>query len=253
MSKVYNKGIPQGSSLGPMLWNIFVNDVLETDFGPRTRVQAFADDILLMIQAPASYCFRNESREALTKLDLWTKANDMTGLYFLKNKIQDFKTQYLVIRAQSFPFFNSFIPPWDKKCITWNIFNENITGTLIFTDGSRMNNKVGGAYVVYNNNFEISHHMFRLSDHATVFTDDLMAVNAAVDYCINNHLQASSIISDSRSVLLALDNVNNTDSDISKIKNKIFNHNGNIHLFWIKAHVGFAGNEKADEYAKEAT
>ncbi|GIX87709.1 putative 115 kDa protein in type-1 retrotransposable element R1DM [Caerostris darwini] len=77
-SKVYNKGIPQGFSLGPMLWNIFVNDLLETDFGPRTRVQAFADDILIMIQAPASYCFRNVSREALSKLDLWTKANDMT-------------------------------------------------------------------------------------------------------------------------------------------------------------------------------
>ncbi|GIX87711.1 RNase H domain-containing protein [Caerostris darwini] len=79
-----------------------------------------------------------------------------------------------------------------------------------------------------------------------------MAVNAAVDYCITNHLQTSSIITDSRSVLLALANVN-TNSEISIIKNKIRNYNGTIHLFWIKAHVGFAGNEKADEYAKEAT
>ncbi|GIY52241.1 hypothetical protein CEXT_417101 [Caerostris extrusa] len=140
-------------------------------------------------------------------------------LYFLKNKIQDFTTQDLVIRAQSFPFFISFIPPWDKKSITWNVFNENITGTLIFTDGSRMDNKVGGAFVVCKNNIETSHKIFRLSDHPTLFTAELMAVNAAVDYCITNHLQASSIITDSISVLLALVNVNNTNSEISIIKN----------------------------------
>ncbi|GIY79608.1 RNase H domain-containing protein [Caerostris darwini] len=37
------------------------------------------------------------------------------------------------------------------------------------------------------------------------------------------------------------------------MKNKLKNHKDSIHLFWIKAHVGFQGNERADEYAKIAT
>ncbi|GIX80453.1 hypothetical protein CEXT_743711 [Caerostris extrusa] len=50
--KNYNNGIPQGSSLGPILWNVFVDDLLHTDFGSNIKIQAFADDILLMLKAP---------------------------------------------------------------------------------------------------------------------------------------------------------------------------------------------------------
>ncbi|GIX79774.1 hypothetical protein CDAR_77441 [Caerostris darwini] len=68
-SKLYNKGIPQGSNLGPILWNIFINDLLETDFGPNTKVQAFTDDVLIMIKAPAAYCFTKASTPSLNILD----------------------------------------------------------------------------------------------------------------------------------------------------------------------------------------
>ncbi|GIX77410.1 uncharacterized protein CDAR_2661 [Caerostris darwini] len=67
--KKYNKGVPQGSCLGPILWNVFINDLLLKDFGPNSKVQAFADDILMMINAPASYCFTRDSRYALSVIE----------------------------------------------------------------------------------------------------------------------------------------------------------------------------------------
>ncbi|GIY79602.1 uncharacterized protein CDAR_57051 [Caerostris darwini] len=147
------------------------------------------------------------------------------------------------------------IPPWKKAAFSWNYFNSknNTAGTLIYTDGSKMNNRVGGAFVVYDKGLEIYSHGFRLSDHESVYSAERMAIEATIDFAINNNLQLSSIISDLRSVLQAISNPNNIDIHILQIKDKISNYNGIIHLYWIKAHEGFDGNEKADEYAKVAT
>ncbi|GIY24046.1 RNA-directed DNA polymerase from mobile element jockey [Caerostris darwini] len=76
--KHYNKGIPQGSCLGPILWNVFLNDFLQLQFGDNIKVQAFADDLLIMIKAPASYCFTNLSQPPLKTLEDWTNTNLMT-------------------------------------------------------------------------------------------------------------------------------------------------------------------------------
>ncbi|GIX76038.1 uncharacterized protein CDAR_443171, partial [Caerostris darwini] len=73
VSKVYNEGIPQGSSLGPVLWNIFINDLLNLDFGQNVKIPAFADDIIILIQAPASYCLTQLCKDPLDIIDSWTK------------------------------------------------------------------------------------------------------------------------------------------------------------------------------------
>ncbi|GIY78339.1 hypothetical protein CDAR_494501 [Caerostris darwini] len=79
-----------------------------------------------------------------------------------------------------------------------------------------------------------------------------MAELIAIDYTIAKNLPSSNIITDSRSVLLALENVNSIDDKILELKVKL-NFTGEIHLFWIKAHKGHLGNERADELAKSAT
>lgn len=42
-------GVPQGSVLGPLLWCILYNDVLEMDLGSDTELSCYADDLAIMV------------------------------------------------------------------------------------------------------------------------------------------------------------------------------------------------------------
>ncbi|GIY41486.1 uncharacterized protein CDAR_206861 [Caerostris darwini] len=279
-SKDYNEGVPQGSSLGPVLWNIFIDEILRLDFGSNVKIQAFADDLLLMIQEPATHCFTQSSKVPLRILANWTndhltkcyktvatEALQVLGgtppidlkmalsqqLFRLKFENQPIQLQDFAVQPQEVVFPKPIFPPWEKHITNWNYFNASLAGTLIYTDGSKKDNKVGGAFVIFQHDRETHHNCFRLSDHSSVFLAELTAIDQAIDYTSANNLSAVKIITDARSVLLALQNPNSLDPDINRVNKKLRNSEGRIQLFWIKAHVGLAGNEKADDYAKEAT
>ena len=121
----------------------------------------------------------------------------------------------------------------------------------VYTDGSKMAEGTGCAYVLYQNEVEIYHQHFRLPDHCSIFQSELTAILSALNYVINAYPQSSTTIySDSMSSLLALKNTESNDALIIKIQS-LFKHQQNITLEWTKAHVGTAGNERADHLAKQ--
>ena len=48
LERAVSKGCPQGSCLGPGMWNIFYNSLLKLKFTSSTIIIAFVDDLLLL-------------------------------------------------------------------------------------------------------------------------------------------------------------------------------------------------------------
>ncbi|GBM64613.1 hypothetical protein AVEN_19357-1 [Araneus ventricosus] len=122
----------------------------------------------------------------------------------------------------------------------------------VFTDGSRMNGRVGSAYVIFYGSDEIDFSMFRLSDNSSVFMAEVFAINKAVDEIIFRKIEYDDLITDSRSTLKSLYSLREKRCFINNIKRKVASYNGRINLKWVKAHEGTMGNERADFLAKLA-
>ena len=118
----------------------------------------------------------------------------------------------------------------------------------IYTDGSKVEDKVGCAYI------SGSHHeKIRLPDGSSIFTAESKAIDMALDYVMNNSLENKFVVfSDSLSFLKSL---NHTASKNPKIQNVIEKHHElskskEILFCWLPSHVGIKGNEAADVKAK---
>ena len=111
---IINRGVMQGSKLGPILFNIFINDLLNdlnnSSLGARIgnlviSTLGFADDILLIADSPSNL------QKLIDICDKWSKVNDMCfnlkkckvmvfnsdpqNLYFhLQNQILEIVTSY---------------------------------------------------------------------------------------------------------------------------------------------------------------
>lgn len=126
----------------------------------------------------------------------------------------------------------------------------------VYTDGSKIDNKVGSSIVVFNNTEKIVNKGYRLNDGTTVFMAELYAIDKAVEYIIRKgdfwkEDKNYAIISHSLSALQAIASMKENRSYIVNLRNKI--NYLNIELYWTKAHVDDAGNEEADIMAKNAT
>lgn len=159
------------------------------------------------------------------------------------------------IEVTSFPH-PSEVETLDIQNFSTEIEEEN--DYLCYTDGSKLDGKVGLAIVLIRDNITFNTQEARLPDECSVFQAELQAIKQAVDWQseLMKAGESIAICSDAKS---ALDVVASGSTDFynaflawTQIK-KLRSERKHISLCWIKAHVGHRGNEQADENAKLAT
>ena len=94
-----------------------------------------------------------------------------------------------------------------------------------------------------------------LPNEASVYTAELVALKYALDLVKDTNERSTTIFSDSRSALEAIQDFyprNPIVREIQKKTDKLIRKGKAVTFCWIPAHVGVPGNEKADKAAKEA-
>jgi ribonuclease HI len=126
---------------------------------------------------------------------------------------------------------------------------------LFYTDGSVMDEVAG---------FAVHHSMecnigFRTRGAATVFTAELAAIRMAMDHIENEALRSYLILTDSMSTIRAMESRKislHTHTFVYECKQKCWRltrSGREMSFMWVAAHVGIAGNERADYEAKQVT
>lgn len=105
-TRVITCGVPQGSVLGPTLWNLMYDDLLDTEITSGIDVQtsamlvAFADDVAVVTTGPTTEKLEEVTNEALHTVAKWMERNGL--------KLAAHKTEAVVLtkkRGCPEPFF----------------------------------------------------------------------------------------------------------------------------------------------------
>ncbi|GBL91697.1 hypothetical protein AVEN_71347-1 [Araneus ventricosus] len=121
----------------------------------------------------------------------------------------------------------------------------------IYTDSSHLECETDCAFCVIQNNVQIHQRTAKLSSHNAVFQAETLAIKEAINWT-NSKGIPTSIWSDSESALRAISSFKSSNSLIQETQQTLL-QNPSMQLNWIKAHIGFLGNEAADNLAKQAT
>ncbi|GBN10100.1 hypothetical protein AVEN_161691-1 [Araneus ventricosus] len=119
----------------------------------------------------------------------------------------------------------------------------------IHTDGSKTDEGTGSAYCIRENYEIIASWQGKLDHCNSVFQAENLAVKMAIEAASSLH-RPIKILTDSLSSLMAILNPKSHHSMVREIQTLLLSHK-QIYLRWPKAHVGYLGNECADQLAKE--
>ncbi|XP_052758208.1 uncharacterized protein LOC128202324 [Galleria mellonella] len=129
------------------------------------------------------------------------------------------------------------------------------TQYMIYTDGSKLDSgEVGAAAIIYRPSGQPVLKKVKLCRTNTVFTAELTAIKIGIQWLEDTKVSDASItiLSDSRSALMALQQRSNREPTVNSIHRAIHTSSNHFNFVWVKAHVGIIGNEQADEAARTA-
>lgn len=143
-----------------------------------------------------------------------------------------------------------------NKCLMKSILSIYNKKVEIYTDGSKIDGRTGCAFYVSDTN---QTYKFRLNDSCSIYTAEAFAIERALIWTTEMNMGDIVIISDSKSVLQAINNFglknykNAIICNIKKLVNNLSKKHVSVTFIWTKGHVGITGNEIVDQAAKEAT
>ncbi|GBM95487.1 hypothetical protein AVEN_95944-1 [Araneus ventricosus] len=192
----------------------------------------------------------------------------VTGLQPLHLQIQQETTYTRVARARSSSnFFIVIFSPTDYESKSSGIhihphnfllhnqisFAENHRDSgskAMYTDGYKTDEGTGSTYCILENCGIISPWQGKLDHSNSVFRAEILAIKMAIEAASSLH-RPIKIWTDSLSSLMAIFNPKSRHSMVREIQTLLLSHK-HIHLRWLKPHVGYLGNECANQLAKEA-
>ncbi|GBL74808.1 hypothetical protein AVEN_243661-1 [Araneus ventricosus] len=116
--------------------------------------------------------------------------------------------------------------------------------------GSKTDEGTGSAYCILENYGIIASWQGKLYRSNSVFQAEILAIRMAIEAASSLH-RPIKLWTDSLSNLMVILNPKSHHSIVREIQTLLLSHK-HILLRWLKAHVGYLGNECADQLAKEA-
>lgn len=91
-SKKLTKGCPQGSILGPVLWNVLLEDLLRMALGEGVSIIAYADDLVLTVSGNSRVDLEERGKIALKRIVEWS--------FMAKLKFSPDKSQTMMLKGR---------------------------------------------------------------------------------------------------------------------------------------------------------
>lgn len=156
-------------------------------------------------------------------------------------------------QIQELTKFNKDVTPKELyKALYLKVITENENTEFIYTDGSKIEDQVGCAYI-----WRGTIKKFKLPSQCSSFTAELIAIDKAVDLCRDIDNNQIVICSDSKSSIdsLTTEHHGKQKNIINNIRIKIdqlLKDQKLVRFMWIPGHIGIHMNEEVDMAAKNA-